>query len=364
MGWKDKIKQGLEYPGRFLENGGHAQQTIPSQHRLLNAGVMFIGWWGLDKVRKAVFGMEQKSEGEYVEVKREDIPAPLRFLYKTIDWNPHSESPEDQWKKLTYQLFPAVGAGVGAVIGSEMAFQFNNRAHAYAKNSKASTLNIMDADASAQYSFAMPLRALSAFFGTFSAASGLTFLYGMFLNNAFLAANGARMFTGSLRKGNAGPAKALEAQLGTLSEYVKAAAKSGGEVSDAWAGQFVERVLEPLFGHELQTPAAQEKARAALQHIVEESYHKFLQNGKPAAEIAKAVSEDLTKQLSKDRIGEVLKKKFGLDPANAMLGNANKAHRTLIKPLQDAFGIEPSVSGFEAKMRHRAAATPSPTPAV
>ena len=123
MGWKEK----LELPGRFLEFGGHAQQAIPSQHRLRNAAGMFIGWWALDQVRHVVFGVKMKSEGEYVEIKREDVPAPLQFLYKTIDWDPHSEAPEHQWKKLMYQLFPGVGAGVGAVAGSITAFQGNGR---------------------------------------------------------------------------------------------------------------------------------------------------------------------------------------------------------------------------------------------
>lgn len=361
MDWTARIKQGLEFPGKFLANGGHAQQAIPAQHRILNAGVMGLGWFTLNKLRHYVFGFEQKSEGEFVEVKREDVPAPLRFLHKTIDWDPHSEEPEQQWKKVAYQLFPAVGAGLGAVGGSMMAFELNGRAQTYKNHTQAKSLNIMDADSAAQYSQALPLRVLTAFFGTFSSASGLTFLYGLLLNSSFAAANGARIFTGSLAKGNMGPAKALEAQLGSIASYVKEAAKSGGEVSDAWGKQFVDRVLEPLFGHELQTAEAQERARATIQKIVKDSYHKFQTNGESVEKIAKAVTDDLTKKLGKDHIGEVLLKEFQLDPAHATLGNANPVWRAPVKTAQDALGVKNSVSGFQEKLRKHAAMQPAGT---
>ena len=360
MNWETKIGDGVkqtgEYAGKFLANGGHAQQDIPAQHRLLNAGVMFGGWWAGDKLRDIMFGVDQISEGEYVPIKREDVPAPLRFLHKTIDWDPHSEAPEDQWKKVVHQLMPAVGAGVGAVAGSMYAFERNGRAQEFAKNKAAGKLNLMDADMGAHYSQAAPLRVLTAGFGTFSSASGLTFLYGLFLNMSFAAANGARIFSGALSKGNLGPAKALEGQLGSIGSYVKAAVHSRGEVNNAWAKQFVERVLEPLFGHELKSPEAQEKARETLQGIVKESYHKFQSSGKPASEIAEAVTKDLQEKLGKDNIGVTLKRDFGLDPINAILGNANAAIRWPVKAMQDlaeslGVGGKSNVGAFERKLK-------------
>ena len=312
----------LEYAGKFLANSGHAQQDIPSQHRLLNAGVMFGGWWALDQVRHIAFGLKMKSEGEYVDVPIEEVPVPLRFLHKTIDWDPHSEAPEHQWKKLMYQMLPGVGAGAGAAMGSIYAFQRNGREQIYKATIAQKTLSLLDADYAAQYAQSTPLRALSAFFGTFSAASGLTFMYGLFLNPAFAAANGAKIFTGSLSKGNAGPVKAVEAQLEMVGSYVQEALKTG-KMNDALSEQFVERVLQPLFGHELQSAESQAKAVKTLQGIVEKSYQKFAANGKPAKEIAEAVTKDLAAKLGKGGLDATLINEFGLDPKNATLGNAN-----------------------------------------
>jgi len=318
MGWKDI----LEFPGKFLANGGHAQQDIPSQHRLLNAGGMFAGWWMMDQMRHIVFGVKMKSEGEYVEIKREDVPAALRFLHKSIDWDPLSETPEHQWKKLAYQLFPGVGAGLGATAGSIYAFQRNGREQLYKGTKTQQALSLLDADFAAQYAQSTPLRLLAAFFGTFSAASGLTFMYGFFLNPAFASANGAKIFAGSLAKGNLAPHKAVPAQLEALGSYVQEAVKTG-KVSNAWAAQFAERILQPLFGHELKSPEAQAQAVKTLQGIVEESYQKFNVSGKPAKEIAEAVTKDLSAKLGKGGIEKTLKTHFGLDAKKAKVGNAN-----------------------------------------
>lgn len=324
MATEQKWTKYAELPGKFLANGGHAQQEIPSQHRLLNAGGMFAGWWALDQLRHTMFGVKMKAEGEYVEVKREDVPAPLRFLHKAIDWDPHSETPENQWKKLAYQLLPGVGAGVGAVIGSMYAFERNGRAQTFKANELKgiSKLNMLDLDFQAQYAQSKSLRVLSGFFGTFSAASGLTFLYGFFLNPAFASANGAKVFAGSLAKGNAAPHKAVASELGMVGSYIQDALKTG-KVREDWAKQFELRVLEPLFGHELQSPEAQQKAVKTLQTIVEESFQKYKANGKPAKDIAKAVTDDLTKKLGKEGIDKTLRTRFGLDPKNAKVGNAN-----------------------------------------
>ncbi|MDX2074747.1 MAG: hypothetical protein SFX19_10380 [Alphaproteobacteria bacterium] len=324
--WNNIFKQAIEWPGKFLENGGHAQQEIPSQHRLLNAGGMFLAWFGMDQVRQVVFGYKMKSEGEYVEIKREEVSPSLRFLHKAIEWDPHSETPENQWKKLAYQLFPGVGAGVGATVGSIYAFNRNGREQRYAATAAQKTLSMLDADYNAQFAQAMPLRILAGFFGTFSAASGLTFLYGFFLNPAFASANGAKIFAGSLKHGNAGPEKALGTELGRVGSYIEEAIKTG-KVSDEWAKTFEARILEPLFGHELRTPEAQAKAVKTLQGIVEDSYKKFNANGKPAKEIAKAVTDDLAAKLGKGGIEKTLRESFGLDPKKATVGNANPVIR-------------------------------------
>ncbi len=326
MGWTQNISkefsQAIEWPGKFMLNGGHAQQDIPSQHRLLNAGGMFISWWAIDQIRHIVFGIKMKSEGEYVEVKREDVPAPLRFLHKTIEWDPHSETPENQWKKLAYQLMPGVGAGVGSTFGSIYAFNRNGREQIFKALKGQKSLSLLEADYNAEFAQAMPLRLLAAFFGTFSAASGLTFLYGFFLNPAFATANGAKIFAGSVSAGSLAPHKAAPAELEMVGSYIEEAIRTG-KVNDAWAKQFAERVLEPMFGHELRTAESHTKAVETLQNIVESSYQRFNSNGRPAKEIAAAVTKDLTEKLGKNGLDQTLTQYFGLNPENAKLGNAN-----------------------------------------
>lgn len=312
-----------EFAGKFIANGGHAQQDIPAQHRLLNAGGMYLGWCALDQVRHIMFGLKMESEGNYVEIKREEVPAPLRFLHKTIHWDPHSETHENQWKKLVYQLMPGVGAGAGAVAGSMYAFQRNGREQL----NKAATLkgvdklHLMDLDFVSQFSQSTPLRMAAGFFGTFSAASGLTFLYGMFLNNAFAASNGAKVFTG-LSKGNLAPHKALDAQLDMVGSYVQQGLKTG-KIDETWAAEFSQRVLQPMFGHELNTPESQAKAVKTLQNMIERSYQRYSANGMPAKQIAEAVTKDLKKKLGAGGIEKTLKQEFGLNPKEATLGNAN-----------------------------------------
>jgi len=326
----------LEVPGKFLANGGHAQQDIPSQHRLLNAGVMFVGWYVMDQLRQTMFGVRMKSEGEYVEVKKEDVPLPLQFLHKSIDWDPHSETPDNQWKKLMYQCLPGLGAGVGGITGSIYAFQRNGREQTN-KNLKlkgVEKLNMLDADYVAQFAQSQPLRLLAAFFGTFSAASGLTFLYGAFLNPAFASSNGAKIFAGSLAKGNAGPEKAVAAQFESLGSYVNEALKTG-KMSEGWANKFTDQVLEPLFGHELKTPEAHAQAVKSLQEIVDKSFQRFRLNGKPAKEIAAAVTKDLESKLGKAGLDKTVKAALGLDPKNARVGYANPIFHAMQDFLSD-----------------------------
>lgn len=308
MDWKKQFNQAIELPGKFLANGGHAQQDIPAQHRLLNASMMFGGWWALDQVRQVVFGLRMKSEGEYVEVPIEEVPAPLKFLHKSIQWDPHSETPDNQWKKLAYQLIPGAGAGIGAVAGSMYAFERNGRAQQYKATKTQKALSLLDADFAAQYSQSTSLRALSAFFGTFSAASGLTYLYGMFLNNAFAASNGAKIFSGSLAHGNLAPHRAAEAQMGMLESYVKAGK------SDAWAKQFVDRVMEPMFGHELNTPESQANAVKLLQGKAAQYLSEY--------KASKATPEAKAKQFG-NKLATDLASMLHLDPKDARLGNAN-----------------------------------------
>lgn len=330
MDWQGKIGEGIkrtsDYAGKFLLNGGHAQQDIPAQHRLLSAGGMFLGWMAVDQLRDVIFGVNQISEGDFQEIKREEVPAPLRFLHKTIDWNPHSDAPHEQWKKLAHQLLPAIGAGIGTVAGSMYAFERNGRAQQFAniKNSKTPLL-FMDAEMAAQYSHSRALRILTAATGGFSAASMMPLIYGAFLNLSFASANGARIFAGDLAMGSAGPAKALETQLGTLPAYAKAAFNSKGEISEAWAEGFVKKVLTPLFGKDLKDPKSQLEVRHKIQDILKTSFDRHKTEGLNEAKFAEAVTADMKRIFGNNKDGNGFDKAIhtlGLHKDNATMGNA------------------------------------------
>ncbi len=319
MNWQTSIGNGIknagDYAGKFLVNGSHAQQALPAQHRLLAAGGMFLGWIAMDKLRDVIFGTNQVSEGEFVDVKREDVPGPLRFLHKTIDWDPCSDAPEEQWKKLAHQMIPAVGAAVGTVVGSMYAFELNGRAQDYVKfKGSKSPLLFMDAEMGAQYANSRSMRILTAATGGFAAASMMPLIYGSFLNMAFASANGARIFTGDLAMGNSGPAKALGGQLGVIPNYVKAALKSNGQVSEAWADGFVKKVLNPMFGKNLKNPEAQAEVRHKIQKILQDAFDKHKGEGLNPDKFAAAVEADMKKIFGNNKDGK------GFDKAIEMLG--------------------------------------------
>jgi hypothetical protein len=320
------IKKAGDWAGRFLSNGGHAQQDIPAQHRLFAAGGMFVGWVALDKLRDIMFGLNQVSEGEYHEIKREDVPAPLRFLHKTIDWNPHSDAPEDQWKKLAHQMLPAIGAGMGTVAGSMRIFEKNGRGPAYreVKNAKYG-IGIMPAEDAAQHAQATPLRILTAATGGFSAASMMPFIYGAFLNLSFASANGARIFTGDLAMGNAGPAKSLATQLDSLPNTIKSAVDNKGILSDKWAEGLVNKVLKPMFNNDLKSPEKQEKVKKIIHNTLKRTFEKYQAQGLTRDELAEAVTADMKAIFGHQKDGsgiDAALKGMGLNKENATLGNA------------------------------------------
>jgi len=324
----DAVKKPFVYAGEFLANGAHAQQTLPSQHRLRSAGGMFIGWVAMDKMRDYIFGVTQKSEGEYVEIPLAEVPPPFRFLYKSIDWNPHSDEPKEQYKKILYQFIPMIGASLGTIAGSMSAFGpvgplsgqlgANGREGQFNNFTKSKTLNLLEADMSAQYAQAKTFRIMTALFGGFSAASMLNIVYGVMLNSAFVIANGARVFGfgGGLEMGNMGPAKAADALVSGVSHYVKAFEKGDKEALNKFSSIFEKRVLEPLFS--IKDPKKQEEVRNLIKGLVEKSYetHKNLKAG----ELETAVAADMKKTLG--TLDRATLEKLGLHLEDATLGKA------------------------------------------
>lgn len=332
MGLKNKIIGAGDYAGDFLSKFSHAQQPIPGQHRLLAAGGMFAGWIALDKLRDIVFGVNQVSEGEYHEIKREDVPAPLRFLHKTIDWNPHSDAPEEQWKKLAHQLIPAIGAAAGTVAGSMLAFEHdgkfvfgqNSKAHAYSelKNSKG-FMSILNADHGAQVSQARTMRILTAATGGFSAASMMPLMYGAMLNLAFATANGSRIFASDIAMGGGGSVLSHDAAMKAVDKFAKSVVTSNGKVSDAWAEGFVKKVLGPMFSKNLKDPKAQAEVREKIKAIIEREFNTEKGKNLSGEALNKALTDDIKRIFgnSKDGLDKTLVE-LGLDKKDATLGNA------------------------------------------
>jgi hypothetical protein len=377
MGWQDTIlknaRSSAEWAGKFISTNGHAQQNIPAQHRLLSAGGMFIGWLACDQLRDIIFGVNQTSEGEFVEIKRDDVPEPLRFLHKAIDWNPNSDAPSDQWKKLAHQMMPAFGAGIGTMAGSLSAFQLNGRAHNFSvyKDPK-NPISLMQADGAAQYAQSKPFRILTALTGGAAGSSMLVYLYGAFLNLAFATANGAKIFTGDIAKGSSGPAKALAERIEKFPAYIKTAFNENREIDKDWSEIFVTRVLEPLFGNELKTKEAQEAARIKVHDTVQNIVNEHMKLGLPQEEtiekIAKMVKEtvgDASPTVAKD--GTIIRSgfdtflhEFGLRPENANIGNAipfaREFHEFLVKL---GIGKETSVKSLAARVGQKNIHIPS-----
>lgn len=351
------IKKAGDWAGRFLSNGGHAQQAIPAQHRLFAAGGMFIGWVALDKLRDIMFGLNQVSEGEYHEIKREDVPAPLRFLHKTIDWNPHSEAPEDQWKKLAHQMLPAIGAGIGTVAGSMYIFEKNKRGPAYRKAKDANYgVLFMDAEDAAQHAQATPLRILTAATGGFSAASMMPFIYGAFLNLSFASANGARIFTGDLSMGNSNPAKALATQLDSLPNILKEAVDNKGVLSEKWAEGIVNKVIKPLFNNDLKSPEKQEQVKRIILNDLKRTVKKYEAQGLSKEKVAEKASADMKAKLGHREDGSGIDKyvteTLGLKKENATLGNAIPAARYLNEGLAKiGIGKNTNAQSFVDRLR-------------
>ncbi len=341
----------VDWAAGFMTNGAHAQQATPSQHRTRAAVGMFIGWLAGDKLRDYMFGITQKSEGEYVEVKHEDVPLPLRFLHKVVEWDPHSDAPEEQYKKILYQSIPMITAGLGTIAGSMSAFGFakagslganlgmNSRGKMFEDYIKASKLNPLQADMASHYAQAGTFRALTAGFGGFSAASMLNIVYGMMLNVSFLLANGARAFGfgGGVGMGNFAAHRSAEVLIGGVGNYVKAFKNGDKAMLEEFADTFVHRVLSPLFKIDLKNPAKQAEVRNIIKNHLEKSYE--LNKHLDTAQVAEAVAEDFKKFVGGAKVDDPnilnhkVLEKMGLDINHITLGGAFPGLREFLEKL-------------------------------
>ena len=184
MAVADNIKKGLEN----ISGGFHAVQPIPSSHRLFNILGMVIGFSATKYIADIMFGCKVNG-GNYEKINKEDVPFLLKPLHNSLEYNPFSDKPKDQWRKVAHQMMPAVGGAVGAIGGS--GFYFNNRGITNQVNQLREKSNLSESEKAAIESFdkGKKFRLGAGATAWLSAASGLTWFYGFFLNKAFLLCN-------------------------------------------------------------------------------------------------------------------------------------------------------------------------------
>ena len=193
MAFSDKIIKGLEnVSGGFHAIPAHNEnplKTLPVMHRLFNIFGMVFGFSAAKYIADITFGCKVNG-GSYEKIAREDVPWILKPLHNSLEYNPFSDAPKDQWRKVAHQMMPAIGGAVGAVGGSGFFFNNNGVAQNMAAL-RAKGDNIDPAEKAALESFDKGKRYRIGAGATawLSAASGLTWLYGFFLNKAFLLCN-------------------------------------------------------------------------------------------------------------------------------------------------------------------------------
>ncbi|MEK6745705.1 MAG: hypothetical protein AABY33_01555 [Pseudomonadota bacterium] len=360
MGWQSKIVDGVkatgEYVGSFISRNGHAQQTVPAQHRLSSIAGMYFGWVGGDKVRDALFAKNQTSEGEFVEVKREDVPLILRPIYHKIEWNPHSEESSEKWKKLLHQTIPAFTAAAGTMAGSALIFQLNGRSAAFKetmrKMKNGEAVGFHEADTATQFGQSGIYTWLAAATAGAGASSAIPILFSLGISGRFAAANAAKINLTNSIGGNLNSERALGERMDKIVFYVKSAINSGGKISRDWSKIFVEQSLEPNFGKVLNVPGEKEKAIDIIHKTVQGIYDKQHKSGLRGEKLIGAVSKEIKNHLGIIKptinsqgkteyhgIEKFVREKLGYNFSSAILGNAIPWSRSLNEGFTKLTGI-------------------------
>lgn len=270
--WQNKVGQKLDALGNSFMQITHAQvnedpkthwsKKFHSQHRLYNAAGMFGCFLIGSSLRDTLRGFDEKGR----EINREKIPEPLRFLHGALAHNPHSDKMDDRWKKVICQIIPATFGATGAILGSVFFFrnntEYDQRAANIAKHARDDQntgMGLGQVNDASTHALTWPFRILAGIFATFSAASGLTVLYGIFLNSAFSFATNRQMFVGFGDvfgfKGPTtlhGPVQALDKRvIKETEQYVTRWMKNGGEIPaqerEELQNRLMNEVIAPLF---------------------------------------------------------------------------------------------------------------------
>lgn len=256
----------------FVAKGFHAipkhnkdnpLKNFPSAHRLLNVVGMVTGFASAQYLSNIIFGCKINGSN-CEEIPKEKVPAPLRFLHGIVEYNPFSDAPRDEWLKVLHQMIPAVAGAVGAVKGSEVFFKFHNgREKDFVRNLAKTSLSPLEENSVTSFAQGKIWRNLAGATAWFSSASGLTVLYGLALNNAFLLCNDAKTMAGAaeitgakfLRKFSNttselphGPEKALQDMLRSTEKALRDSTNPaiGEKAGEEYAKRLVGSVFEPM----------------------------------------------------------------------------------------------------------------------
>lgn len=238
---KDTLLKDVNPGIAFLKN-------FPSLHRLLNVVGMVSGFAATQYMSNIFFGCKING-GVSEDIPKESVPAPLRFMHGIIKYNAFSDDPRDQWLKVVHQILPAMGGAYGAVKGSEVFFTtINGREKTYNSWKKQTNLSPVQAEAAVSFAQGKQWRKVAGLTALFSSASGLTALYGLSLNSAFMLCNGGkvgtskflRRITGNPSEFGVGPEKGT----GEILKGVEAALKDGS--TETLSKNLVEVGIEPL----------------------------------------------------------------------------------------------------------------------
>jgi hypothetical protein len=196
----DRFAPAMKNLANAYKDGCHADQAVPASHRLYNAVGMFGAFAAGAHIRDVLRGFDSKNE----VIEKDEVIFLLQPLHGLLAYNHYSDEPKDRWMKILCQMIPAVFGATGAIMGS-VAYskkpapkQEHGREPAMNaikdRVAKGDAVGGFELDDAASHSQAWPMRVLAGVFATFSAASGLNFFYGVFLNSAFSASNNRQMY--------------------------------------------------------------------------------------------------------------------------------------------------------------------------
>ncbi len=322
MRFEGKITNALGY----LSGGFHAvpphnsatpQKNFPSMHRLYNVLGMVIGFSVMKYMSDILFG-HKINGSQYEEIRRQDVPRPLRFLHGAIKYNPFSDHPRDQWLKVLHQMLPAAGGAIGAVQGSSYFFKTSAMGpHIKALNEKVlkkEILSPLESDTLASYKQGLIWRNIAGGTAWLASVSGLTgLLYGTSLNSAFFLNNNAKTMVGAaeafglpfLRKFSntqsklaMGPEKAFNNILSRTSNFLNQAKGNTTVASENFGKEMANSVFSPLFRK--LNDDEKKTIVTKIQNIFEEAYNTH--KGKETAVIQKEISEGINTYLKSNNL--------------------------------------------------------------